>query len=210
MPPVLWWLVFWLPPLATLLAVAVREEEAAAVSVPRCKSLKETDFIKTSVSDCYCYNQNLQIQWTCMWSTVQVTVTSPGLLRFVYITGSHNCQHPEGILSFIRCVIHNFWVPEESNKMTMLITPFGETVCFSVEPIGKVFTYTVSVDGNIVDFKLLLVFVAGISLFFYAKTLSQSPTFYYSSGTMLGVLMTPVFVLLMAKRHIPKFMLCAS
>ncbi|MEJ1271122.1 nuclear envelope integral membrane protein 2 [Cricetulus griseus] len=77
-----------------------------------------------------------------------VTVTSRGLLRFVYITGNHNCQHPEGILSFIRCVIHNFWAPEESNKMTMLITPYGETVCFSVKPIGRVFTYTVSMDRN--------------------------------------------------------------
>ncbi|XP_005084550.1 nuclear envelope integral membrane protein 2 isoform X5 [Mesocricetus auratus] len=204
MPPGRWWLVLWLPPLATLPAVAVREEEAA-MSVPRCKSLKETDIIKTTVSDCYCYNQNSQVEWTYVWSTVQVTVTSPGLLRFVYITGSHNCQHPEGILSFIRCVIHNFWAPEESNEMTMLITPYGETVCFSVKAIGRVFTYTVSVDRNIVDFKLLLVFVAGIFLFFYAKTLSQSPAFYYSSGTMLGVLMTPVFVLLMMKRHIPKY-----
>ncbi|ERE85765.1 nuclear envelope integral membrane protein 2 [Cricetulus griseus] len=204
MLPWSWWLVLWLPPLATLPAVAVREEEAA-MSVPRCKSLKETDLIKTTVSDCYCYNQNWQIEWTYMWSTVQVTVTSRGLLRFVYITGNHNCQHPEGILSFIRCVIHNFWAPEESNKMTMLITPYGETVCFSVKPIGRVFTYTVSMDRNIVDFKLLLVFMAGIFLFIYAKTLSQSPAFYYSSGTVLGVLMTPVFVLLMAKRYIPKY-----
>lgn len=34
--------------------------------------------------------------------------------------------------------------------------------------------------------------------------LDRSPLFYYSSGTVLGVLMTLVFVLLMAKRHIPK------
>ncbi|XP_059134198.1 nuclear envelope integral membrane protein 2 [Peromyscus eremicus] len=203
MSPGPWWLVLWLPPLATLPAGAVREEEAA-MSVPRCKSLKEMDLIKTSVSDCYCYNQNSQIEWTYMWSTVQVTVSSPGLLRFVYVTGSHTCQHPETILSFIKCVIHNFWVLEESKEMTMVFSPYGKTVCFSVKPIGRVFTYSVSVDRKIVDFKLFLVFVAGICLFFYAKTLSRSPVFYYSSGTVVGVLMTLVFVLLMSRRHIPK------
>uniref|UniRef100_A0A8C6GDN0 Nuclear envelope integral membrane protein 2 n=1 Tax=Mus spicilegus TaxID=10103 RepID=A0A8C6GDN0_MUSSI len=204
MLPRLWWLVLWLQPLATLPAGAVHDEEAA-MSVPRCKSLKETDLIKTSVSDCYCYNQHSQIQWTYMWSTVQVTVTSPGLLNIVYITGSHNCQHTESILSFIKCVTHNFWAPEEAKEVTIVFSPYGETVCFSVKPVGRLLPYIVSVNRNIVDFKLFLVFVTGIFLFLYAKTLSQSPVFYYSSGTVLGILMTLVFVLLMAKKHIPKY-----
>ncbi|XP_038171311.1 nuclear envelope integral membrane protein 2 isoform X2 [Arvicola amphibius] len=199
-----WWLVLWMPLLATLPAGAVQQEEEAVMAAPRCKSLKEADFIETSMSDCYCYNQE-QIQWTYMWSTVQVTVASPGLLRFVYITGSRNCQHPETILSFVKCVIHNFWAPEELKGLIMVFSPYGETVCFSVNPIGRVSTYIVSVDRNTVDLRLLLLFVAGIFLFFSAKTLSQSPVFYYSSGTVLGVLMTLVFVLLMAKRHIPKY-----
>ncbi|GAB1284947.1 Nuclear envelope integral membrane protein 2 [Apodemus speciosus] len=183
-----WWLVLWLQPLATLPAGAAREEEAE-MSVPRCKSLKETDLIQTSVSGCYCYNQHSQIEWTYMWSTVQVTVTSPGLLSIVYITGSHNCQHTETILSFIKCVTHNFWAPEEAKEMTLVFSPYGETVCFSVKPVGRILTYIVSVSRNIVDFKLFLV----------------SPVFYYCSGTMLGILMTLVFVLLMAKKHIPKY-----
>ena len=64
--------------------------------------------------------------------------------------------------------------------------------------------YTISVKQNIVDFKLVFVFVVGIFLFFYAETLSQSPVFFYSSGTVLGVLMTLVFVLLLVKKFIPK------
>ncbi|XP_052048878.1 nuclear envelope integral membrane protein 2 isoform X2 [Apodemus sylvaticus] len=136
---------------------------------------------------------------------MQVTVTSPGLLSIVYITGSHNCQQTETILSFIKCVTHNFWAPEETKEMTIVFSPYGETVCFSVKPVGRILTYIVSVNRNIVDFKLFLVFVTGVLLFFYAKTLSQSPVFYYCSGTMLGILMTLVFVLLMAKKHIPKY-----
>lgn len=124
-----------------------------------------------------------------------------------------NCQYPETILSFIKCVIHKFWAPKESNEITIIISPYGETKCFSVNPVREIFTYTIRVnrkskfvyyiwlsgfsfsevtclifyqqyiDTNVfcvfvffipvVDFKLFLVFVAGIFLFFYAKTLSQ-------------------------------------
>ncbi|XP_045874293.1 nuclear envelope integral membrane protein 2 isoform X2 [Meles meles] len=205
-PPGRWWLLLWLPPLSAPPAGAERgEEAAAALSVIRCKALKEMDFIKTSASDCYCYNRNSQMEWKYMWSTMQVKITSSGLLSIVYITERHNCQYPETILSFIKCMIHNFWTPKESNEITIIINPYGETVCFSVKPVGKIFVYTISVTRNIVDFKLFLVFVAGVFLFFYAKTLSQSPIFYYSSGTVLGVLMTLVFVLLLVKRFIPKY-----
>nr|XP_005573813.1 PREDICTED: nuclear envelope integral membrane protein 2 isoform X2 [Macaca fascicularis] len=197
-----WWLLLWLPPLATL---PVRGEAAAALSVRRCKALKEKDLIRTSESDCYCYNQNSQVEWKYIWSTMQVKITSSGLFRIVYITERHNCQYPETILSFIKCVIHNFWIPKESNEITIIINPYGETVCFSVEPVRKIFNYMIHVNRNIMDFKLFLVFVAGVFLSFYAETLSQSPTFYYSSGTVLGVLMTLVFVLLLVKRFIPKY-----
>ncbi|XP_047629030.1 nuclear envelope integral membrane protein 2 isoform X2 [Phacochoerus africanus] len=163
------------------------------------------DLIKTSQSDCYCYNQNSQMKWKYIWSTVQVKITSSGLLSIVYITERHNCQYPETILSVIKCVIHNFWTPKECNDITITINPYGETVCFSVKPARKMFIYTISVNRNIVDFKLFLIFVAGVFLFFYAKTLSQSPVFYYSSGTVLGILMTLVFVLLLVKRFIPKY-----
>uniref|UniRef100_A0A673TVM4 Nuclear envelope integral membrane protein 2 n=1 Tax=Suricata suricatta TaxID=37032 RepID=A0A673TVM4_SURSU len=203
-----WWLLIWLQPMSALPAGAVRgeEEAAAALSVTRCKALKEMDLIKTSQSDCYCYSQNSQMEWKYMWSTLQVKITSSDLLNIAYITGRHNCQYPETILSFIRCVIHNFWTPKESNEITIIINPYGETMCFSVKPVRKIFIYTISVNRNIVDFKLFLVFVAGVLLFFYAKTLSQSPIFFYSSGTVLGVLMTLVFLLLLVKRFIPKAM----
>ncbi|XP_010601002.1 nuclear envelope integral membrane protein 2 isoform X2 [Loxodonta africana] len=173
--------------------------------VPRCKALKEVDLIKSSESGCYCYNQNTQIRWKYIWSTVQVDITSPGLLHILYITERHNCQYPETVISFIKCVIHNFWTPKESNEITIIINPYGETVCFSVKPVRKIFTYTIRVNQNVMDFNLFLVFMTGIFLFFYAKTLSQSPIFYYFSGTVLGVLMTFVFVLLLVKRFIPKY-----
>nr|XP_045003947.1 nuclear envelope integral membrane protein 2 [Jaculus jaculus] len=204
MRPGPWWPALWLPVLVALPAGAGREEQAA-LSVSRCKSLKEMDVIKTSESDCYCYNENYHMQWTYVWSTIQVKITSPGLLHIVYITGSHNCQYPETILSFIKCASHNFWAPKESTEITLVFSPSGEPVCFLVKPIRKVLTYTVSVSRDIVDFKLFGVFVAGIFLFFCAKTLSRSPAFYYFAGTVLGVVMPLIFMLLMVRRYIPKY-----
>ncbi|XP_004452613.2 nuclear envelope integral membrane protein 2 [Dasypus novemcinctus] len=198
------WLPHWLPLLATLAAGAARGE-AAALAVPRCKPLKEMDLIKSSESDCYCYSQNTQMEWKYMWSTVQVKITSSDLFSIVHITERHKCQYPETIITFIKCMIHNFWIPKEYNEITIIVNPNGETVCFSVKPVRNIFIYTVKVNRNIVDFKLFLVFVAGVVLFFYAKTLSQSSIFYYSSGTVLGILMTLVFVLLLVKNHIPKY-----
>ncbi|KAI5178942.1 Nuclear Envelope Integral Membrane Protein 2 [Manis pentadactyla] len=202
-----WWLLLWLPPLATLPAGATRQEEeaVAALSVQKCTALKEMDVIETSVSNCYCYNQNSQMEWKYMWSTVQMKITSSGLLSIVHITERRNCQYPETILSLIKCVIHNFWTLKESNEITIIINPYGQTVCFSVKPVTKIFIYTISVDRNIVDFKLFIMFVSGVFLFFYAKTLSQSPVFFYSFGTMLGVLMTLVFILLLVKRFVTKY-----
>ncbi|XP_070277811.1 nuclear envelope integral membrane protein 2 isoform X2 [Myotis yumanensis] len=194
-----WWLLLWAP----LAAGAGRAKEArgAPLAVPRCRALKEMDLIKNSESDCYCYHQNTQIEWKYIWSTVQVRITSADLLSVAYITERHNCQDPETVLSLIKCEIHAFWPPSESHEISVSIRPHGETVCFSVKPAGR---HTVQVTRWAVDFQLVLLFVAGIVLFRLAERLSQSPAFYYSLGTALGVLMTPVFLLLLARRCIRK------
>ncbi|XP_012583457.1 PREDICTED: transmembrane protein 194B [Condylura cristata] len=202
-----WWPLLWLPPLATLLTRAGHGEEAAVLHPGiRCKALKEMGLIEASKSDCYCYYQNSQLEWKHIWSTMQVKITSSGLFSIVYITDRHNCQYPETILSFIKCAIYNFWTPKASHEIIININPYEETACFSVKPVEEMFiTYTISVNRNLVDSKLFLMFAAGVLLFFYAKTLSQSSIFYYSSGTALGILMTSIFVLLLVKKHIPKY-----
>ncbi|ELK27716.1 Transmembrane protein 194B [Myotis davidii] len=159
------------------------------------------DLIKNSGSDCYCYHQKTQIEWKYIWSTVQVRITSAELLSVAYITESHNCQDPETVLSLIQCAIHAFWTPSESHEISVSVRPHGETVCLSVKPAGR---HTVQVTRRAVDFGLVLLFVAGIVLFRLAERLSQSPAFYYSLGTALGVLMTPVFLLLLVRRCIRK------
>ncbi|XP_060033556.1 nuclear envelope integral membrane protein 2 isoform X2 [Erinaceus europaeus] len=200
------WPLLWPLLGATLALGAVRREEAAApLSVSACKVLQEMDLVKTSKSDCYCYHPKSQLEWKYIWSTVQVHIASQGLLSITYITERHHCQYPESIPSFIRCLARNFWPPRESNEITIVVNPYEATMCFSLRPGEKIVPYTLSVNRNIVDFRLFLMFVAGVSLFYYAETLSRSPLFYYSSGTVLGILMTLVFVLLLVKKSIPKY-----
>lgn len=79
---------------------------------------------------------------------LQMKITSSGLLSIVHITERRNCQYPETILSLIKCVIHNFWTLKESNEITIIINPYGQTVCFSVKPVTKIFLYTISVNRN--------------------------------------------------------------
>lgn len=78
-------------------------------------------------------------------------------------------------------------------------------MCFSVTPVGRKFHYVVRVNWNNMDFRLFLMFVAGVFIFFSAKTLSQSSIFYYTMGTLLGIHMTLVFLLLLLRRFIPKY-----
>uniref|UniRef100_M3Z9W6 Nuclear envelope integral membrane protein 2 n=1 Tax=Nomascus leucogenys TaxID=61853 RepID=M3Z9W6_NOMLE len=39
-----------------------------------CKALKEKDLIRTPESDCYCYNQNSQVEWKYIWSTISFRI----------------------------------------------------------------------------------------------------------------------------------------
>ncbi|XP_027721755.1 nuclear envelope integral membrane protein 2 isoform X1 [Vombatus ursinus] len=184
-------------------------ESREAVQIPArgvpCKVLEEMDVIKSSQSVCYCYNQLAQMEWKYIWSTIQVKITSSDMLSIVFPIEEHNCQHPETILAFIKCTIHIFGKPKESNDITININPYKKSMCFYVKSAKKIFAYTLRVNRNIVDAKLFLVFVIGIFLFFKAKTLSRSTVFYYSAGTVLGILMTLVFFLLFMRRYIPKY-----
>ncbi|XP_072468787.1 nuclear envelope integral membrane protein 2 isoform X2 [Notamacropus eugenii] len=201
-----WLRLLWLQPLAFLPAGLAQGEKAAALSAP-CKVLKEMDIIKSSRSVCYCYNRlaEMEWKWKYIWSTIQVKITSSDMLSIVFPVEEHDCQYPETILAFIKCTIYTFWKPTESNDITININPYEKSMCFYVKSAKNVFVYTLRVNRNMVDTKLFLVFVTGIFLFFKAKTLSRSTIFYYSAGTMLGILMTFVFFLLFMRKYIPKY-----
>uniref|UniRef100_A0A674IAU6 Nuclear envelope integral membrane protein 2 n=1 Tax=Terrapene triunguis TaxID=2587831 RepID=A0A674IAU6_9SAUR len=168
-----------------------------------CSHLKEMDVIQKPDADCYCYMQNGTMHLKYIWSALQVKINSTEMFKFVPITAESNCHNSETIFAFFKCIGQIIWQSEASKETVININQYGENMCFTVQPYKKV-PYTVSVQRNMVDRKLILLFVAGVFLFHFANTLSRSAMFYYSAGVALGVLATLVFLLLTLKRFIPK------
>ncbi|XP_053900361.1 nuclear envelope integral membrane protein 2 isoform X1 [Malaclemys terrapin pileata] len=185
-----------------LLSLA-RASGAAAGADKNCSHLKEMDVIQKADADCYCYMQNGTMHLKYIWSALQVKINSTEMFKFVPITAESNCHNSETIFAFFKCIVQIIWQSEASKETVININQYGENVCFTVQPYKKV-PYTVSVQRNMVDRKLILLFVAGVFLFHFANALSRSAMFYYCAGVALGVLATLVFILLTLKRFIPK------
>ncbi|XP_074685703.1 nuclear envelope integral membrane protein 2 isoform X1 [Strix aluco] len=168
-----------------------------------CSFLQEMDVIQKQDENCYCYVQNRTIHLQYLWSTLQVKVNSREKFRFEPISEKSNCRNSETVFEFAACAVQIFQKPETSTETFISIKQYGEDICFRIQPF-KTELYTVSVKREMLDGKLLFLFVAGIFLFHFANSLSRSTKFFYLSGMILGVLALLVFVLLTLKRFIPR------
>ncbi|NXL36075.1 NEMP2 protein, partial [Glaucidium brasilianum] len=168
-----------------------------------CSFLQEMDVIQKQDENCYCYAQTRTIHLQYLWSTLQIRVKSREKFRFEPISEKSNCRNSENVFEFAACAVQIFWKPETSTETFISIKQYGEDICFRIQPF-KTELYTVSVKREMLDGKLLFLFVAGIFLFHFANCLSRSTKFFYLSGMILGVLALLVFVLLSLKRFIPR------
>ncbi|XP_030435820.1 nuclear envelope integral membrane protein 2 isoform X2 [Gopherus evgoodei] len=155
------------------LAKAARASGAAAGADKNCSHLKEMDVIQKPDADCYCYMQNGTMNLKYIWSALQVKINSTEMFKFVPISAESNCHNSETIFAFFKCVVQIIWRSEASKETVININQYGENVCFTVQPYKKV-PYTVSVQRNMVDRKLILLFVAGVFLFHFANALSST------------------------------------
>eukprot|EP00075_Anas_platyrhynchos_P027488 XP_027316741.1 nuclear envelope integral membrane protein 2 isoform X1 [Anas platyrhynchos] len=168
-----------------------------------CSVLKEGDVIQKWDENCYCYVQNRTLHLQYIWSTVEVKINSTETFRFVPTSEKSNCRNSETVFEFAACAVQIFWKPETSTETFLKIKQYGEDICFKIQPFEKEL-YIVSVKREMLDGKLLFLFVAGIFLFHFAHSLSRNTKFFYLSGAILGVLALLVFVLLTLKRFIPR------
>ncbi|KFP25844.1 Transmembrane protein 194B, partial [Colius striatus] len=168
-----------------------------------CSFLQEMDVIQEQDENCYCYVQNRTIHLQYLWSTLQVNVNSREMFRFEPISEKSNCRNSETVFEFAACAVQIFWKPETSTETFISIKQYGEDICFKIQPF-KTEPYTLSVKREMLDGKLLVLFVAGIFLSHFANSLSRNSKFFYLSGVILAVLALLVFVLLILKRFIPR------
>ncbi|XP_048808511.1 nuclear envelope integral membrane protein 2 isoform X1 [Lagopus muta] len=168
-----------------------------------CNFLEEGNAIQKLQEDCFCYVQNRIMHLQYIWSTLQVKINSTKTFRFVPTPEKSNCQNSETVFEFAACAVQIFWQPETSTETLLKVKQYGEDFCFRIQPF-KEELYTVSITREMLDGKLLFLFVAGIFLFHFANSLSRSTNFFYLSGIILGILALLIFVLLALKRFIPR------
>ncbi|NXW44595.1 NEMP2 protein, partial [Nyctiprogne leucopyga] len=142
-----------------------------------CSFLQEMDVMEKRDENCYCYMQNRTIRLQYLWSTLQIKVNSREMFRFEPISEKSNCRNSETVFEFAACAVQIFWKPETSTETFISIKQYGEDICFKIQPF-KTELYTVSVKREMLDGKLLVLFVAGIFLFHFANTLSRKLNIY--------------------------------
>lgn len=96
--------------------------------------------------------------------------------------------------------IFSFNVMNVGKKKLIKIDPFNQT-CIGVETAHK---YTVHLNMVRIDFGKVIMLVVGLILFFYAKTLSQTPLFYYLTGICLGIFASFLVLVWFSSKIIPR------
>lgn len=96
--------------------------------------------------------------------------------------------------------IFSFNVMNSGKKKLIKIDPFNQT-CIGIETAHK---YTVNLNLVRIDLGRIILLGVGLVLFFYAKTLSQTPLFYYLTGICLGIFASFLVLVYFSSKIIPK------
>lgn len=96
--------------------------------------------------------------------------------------------------------IFSFNVMNVGKKKLIKIDPFNQT-CIGIETAHK---YTVNLNMVRIDLGKIILLVVGLLLFFYAKTLSQTPLFYYLTGICVGIFASFLVLVYFTSKIIPK------
>lgn len=96
--------------------------------------------------------------------------------------------------------IFSFNVMNAGKRKIIKIDPFNQT-CVGIETAHK---YTVQLNIVRIDIGKIILLGAGLFLFFYARTLSQTPLFYYLTGIFLGIFASFLVVVYFSSKLIPK------
>lgn len=99
--------------------------------------------------------------------------------------------------------IFSFNVMNVGKRKIIKVDPFNRT-CVGIETAHK---YDIQLNLVRVDLAKVILLLIGLILFIYAKTLSQTPLFYYLSGICLGVCASFLILVYLASKLFPKVQL---
>lgn len=96
--------------------------------------------------------------------------------------------------------IFSFNVMNVGKRKLIKIDPFNQT-CVGIETAHP---YKIQLNLVRIDLSKVILLTIGLLLFLYAKTLSQTPLFYYLSGICLGVFASFLVVVYLGSKLFPK------
>ncbi|XP_043548796.1 nuclear envelope integral membrane protein 2-like isoform X1 [Chiloscyllium plagiosum] len=154
----------------------------------------------------FCYAFSQKLNFVDYWSTVEVNIKSSELMELTYPAEESSFHEPETLKDFIKYFYYQVVSSSYSSATEFIINieRCNSKTCFKVEPKVLHARYTITVKRQQFELKLISLFVAGIILFVYAKSISRNELFHYCVGFILGIFAPLVLLLLVCKRIIQR------
>lgn len=196
-------LVAFIPVLTLLCTFWQSAEGNKGYSYADCTYVKGDSAHEYSGSRCFCYSPGTVIKWKDIWSTFKVNVTSDNDVFVVFPMEMGNCHHPDDLLTVINCFVEHYWPSTIQREKSLDIPLVDEDVCFMTKSPRSNTEYTLHVSNKRLNRMCFLLFVCGLVLFFGAGNICRSPLFFYTTGVILGVIATFVFLTLVLRNFVP-------
>ncbi|XP_041654503.1 nuclear envelope integral membrane protein 1 isoform X3 [Cheilinus undulatus] len=147
----------------------------------------------------FCYKNSIVPTWKQTWTRIQVKVSSANVFKVYIVEDEEKLQELDRF---------SFWgwfqglLQERHNETTININLYSKKTCIKIQPADKT-PYTVKPLCKW-DIYLILVFLAGMFLFFFADSLSRSQIFFYSAGMSTGMIASLIILFFILARFLPK------
>ncbi|XP_037629157.1 nuclear envelope integral membrane protein 1 isoform X2 [Sebastes umbrosus] len=149
-----------------------------------------------SGSNRFCYKNSVVPTWRQTWTRVQVKVWSSTVFKVETVEGEEELDR-FSVWSWFQSLLR-----ERLNETTINIHLYSKKTCFRIDPADRT-KYFVRPLRKF-DIYLFLVFLAGASLFLFARSLSRSQLFFYSAGMSTGMIASLIIVFFILARFLPK------
>ncbi|XP_031421708.1 nuclear envelope integral membrane protein 1 isoform X2 [Clupea harengus] len=180
-----------------LLFLLLDTSTAAGVQIIEVKDGQE---LKTREPQHFCYLNPVKPGWRETWTRIQVRVWSSKDLKVTVVNDEQELQELE---HFSFWTLVQYFIREQTNETFVHINLFAPKTCFRVDPSNSQTLYTVKPIRKF-DIYLILVFLVGVLLFFFADILSRSQMFYYSAGMSTGMVASLLIFIFIIARFLPK------
>ncbi|XP_069790758.1 nuclear envelope integral membrane protein 1a-like isoform X2 [Narcine bancroftii] len=166
--------------------------------------LNEGEVYSGNKMEHFCYEFTQKPVFTDLWSAVKIRINCSEPFHLTYPLEENTFNKPENLKDLI--VYFYYQIASSTERLTsdfnISIERFDCKSCFKINPMKSGPWYTITIAKQSFEPKLIILFVTGMILFVFARSICRSSLFYYSGGVVLGIFATLVFILLICRRLI--------